>query len=168
MSRWMGVDKQRSATDSPATANHVSGGRICLSICWVAWVSLQKACAIYLLFEKFAEVAGVRWLGVGSARAVAADDADAGAIGIDPDGIHSSAMGLSLVGADVVGVGLVGAGAAHVMCIGCCRIQFGLGLSVGSRSKAVRKKFEMSSISQRMLKSASYKCFLGVLDLFCS
>ena len=67
---------------------------------------MQKACAIYLLLERFAEVAGFGSLGAGGVWDIAAGATEAGAMA---DGTHSGAMGLSLVGADPVGVGLVGA-----------------------------------------------------------
>ena len=70
---------------------------------------MQNSCAINLLLEKFTEVAGFRCLGVGGVWDIAAGVTEAGAIGIEPPGVHSGAMGLSLVGADPVGVGLVGA-----------------------------------------------------------
>ena len=70
---------------------------------------MQKACAIFLLLERFAEVAGFGSLGAGGVWDIAAGATEAGAMGVEPDGAHSGAMGLSLVGAGPAGVGLVGA-----------------------------------------------------------
>ena len=95
---------------------------------------MQKACAIYLLFVRLAEVGEFGTLGAESVWGDAAGVANAGAIGIEPEGVHSSAMGLSLVGADPIGVGLVcaslwvvlwGCGAEQVMCVGCSRVKCG-------------------------------------------
>ena len=97
-------------------------------------MGVQKACAVYLLFVRFAEVKGFEVLGVESVWVDAAGVANAGAMGIEPEGVHSSAMGLSLVVADPIGVGLVcaslwvvlwGCGTELVMCVGCSRVKCG-------------------------------------------
>ena len=94
---------------------------------------MQKACAIYLLFVRLAEVVEFGTLGAESVWGTAGV-ANAGAMGIEPEGVHSSAMGLSVVGADLIGVGLVcaslwvvlwGCVAEQVMCVECSRVKCG-------------------------------------------